>query len=61
MVEEKVCWLCNNGKKYATLEYGDTLYVRSSWDGGISFDYVEPVKFCPLCGTELKVESEEEE
>ena len=61
MKGEEVCWLCNNGEKYATLEYGDTLYIRSSWDGGILFDYIEPVKFCPLCGTELKVESEEEE
>lgn len=42
------------------IEYcqGDRLYDSSSWDGGIGFDYVEPINFCPLCGKKLKTEDE---
>lgn len=43
------CPLCVDGP----LEYGDTLYSWSDWDGGIGFDYVRPVRFCPLCGRKL--------
>ena len=35
------------------LEKGDTLYVSTSWDGGIGFDYINHIKFCPVCGKEL--------
>ena len=35
------------------LERGDTLYVERSWDGGIEFNYIQPIKFCPVCGKEL--------
>lgn len=42
-------------------EQGDTLYESSDWDGGIGFDYIRDIKFCPLCGRELFYESDEEE
>lgn len=35
------------------LEKGDTLYISTSWDGGIGFDYIHHIKFCPVCGKEL--------
>ena len=41
------CELCEN------LEYGDTLYMSSDWDGGIGFDYIRDIKFCPKCGRRL--------
>ena len=55
-MNEKRCRLCETGE----LEEGDTLYIMSSWDGGIGFDYVEPVKFCPLCGKKLKTQDGED-
>lgn len=39
-------------------EQGDTLYEMSSWDGGIGYDYVRPIKYCPMCGRKLKEEEE---
>ena len=42
------------------LEQGDTLYVMSSWDGGIGFDYIHDIKFCPVCGNKLPNEDESE-
>ena len=35
-------------------EQGDTLYESSSWDGGIGFDYIRNINYCPLCGERLK-------
>lgn len=32
---------------------GDTLYESSDWDGGIGFDYIRNIKYCPLCGRKL--------
>lgn len=32
---------------------GDTLYESSDWDGGIGFDYIRDVKYCPICGRKL--------
>ena len=46
------CDLC---KKYG-LEDGDTLYMSSDWDGGIGFDYIRDIHFCPVCGRRLKHE-----
>ena len=47
----------NNNKKCICEEYGleqgDTLYVSSDWDGGIGFDYIRDIKYCPICGKEL--------
>ena len=42
------------------LEQGDTLYVMSSWDGGIGFDYIHDINFCPVCGNKLPNEDESE-
>lgn len=42
------CEFCQNH------EQGDTLYEPSDWDGGIGFDYIRDIKYCPLCGAMLK-------
>ena len=34
-------------------EKGDTLYESSSWDGGIGFDYIRDINYCPICGRKL--------
>ena len=39
-------------------EQGDTLYESSDWDGGICFDYIRDIKYCPLCGRKLHLETE---
>ena len=44
------CNICEN------LEDGDTLYVSSDWDGGIGFDYIRDIKYCPVCGRKLIAE-----
>lgn len=41
------CEFCQNH------EQGDTLYEASDWDGGIGFDYIRDIKYCPLCGRML--------
>lgn len=46
--EEEPCYVCEN------LEEGDTLYKSSDWDGGIGFDYIREIKYCPVCGRRLK-------
>lgn len=45
---EKECVCKSEG-----LEKGDTLYVERSWDGGIEFNYIPNIKYCPVCGKEL--------
>lgn len=42
------CSFCRNH------EAGDTLYESSDWDGGIGFDYIRGIKYCPLCGRKLR-------
>lgn len=42
-----VCNVCTN------LIEGDTLYCMSDWDGGIGFDYIRNIQFCPICGRKL--------
>ena len=37
-------------------EDGDTLYEMGHWDGGIEFNYIEKIHYCPLCGKKLKKE-----
>jgi len=37
----------------ATHSIGDTLYESSDRDGGIGFDYIRSIKYCPLCGRKL--------
>ena len=45
MEENKKCVCKREG-----LEQGDTLYKYSSWDGGIEFIHIYPIKYCPICG-----------
>ena len=45
--EEEKCRFCEEH------EQGDTLYDAMGWDGGIDYQYVRPIKYCPLCGKEL--------
>lgn len=52
--EQEGCNFCRNH------EEGDTLYESSDWDGGIGFDYICDIKFCPICGSKLRGEEEEE-
>lgn len=52
-MDEKKC-VC----EYYELEQGDTLYVSAHWDGGLAFDYIRDIKFCPVCGKELPEERE---
>ena len=47
-----MCEFCQNH------EQGDTLYEPSDWDGGIGFDYIRDIKYCPLCGKKLNSEDE---
>ena len=35
------------------LEDGDKLYRSSDWDGGIGFDYIRNIHYCPVCGRRL--------
>lgn len=51
MDKEETC-IC----EYYSLERGDTLYVSADWDGGIGFDYIRDIRFCPVCGKELPEE-----
>lgn len=41
------CPVCKN------IERGDTLYSCSDWDGGIGFDYIRDIQYCPACGRKL--------
>lgn len=43
-----ICGFCINHSK------DDTLYEMSGWDGGIGFDYIKDIKYCPICGRELE-------
>ena len=47
-MDKEECFFCKNH------EPGDTLYEDSEWDGGIGFDYIRNIKYCPLCGRRLK-------
>ena len=49
---EEICEFCENH------EQGDTLYEHSDWDGGIGFDYIRDIKFCPICGKLLNDEED---
>ena len=46
--ENYCCEFCANH------EDGDTLYETSDWDGGIGFDYIRDIHYCPICGQRLK-------
>lgn len=52
--KKKLKYLENNDCTFCRgHEVGDCLYEPSEWDGGIGFDYIESIKFCPLCGKPL--------
>ena len=40
-------------EEYA-MEPGDTLYISADWDGGIGFDYIRNIQYCPICGKKLE-------
>lgn len=40
-------------------ECGDTLYESANWDGGVGFDYIRNIQFCPICGRKLYNEDAE--
>ena len=48
--EEQLSLDCNFCRQH---ECGDTLYESVYWDGGVSFDYIRDIRFCPICGREL--------
>ena len=48
--EIRYCEFCENH------EDGDTLYDMSDWDGGIEFNYIRNIHYCPICGKKLKEE-----
>ena len=35
-------------------EKGDVLYECNGWDGGVSYDFIENIQYCPICGSELR-------
>lgn len=47
--QKEPCWVCKN----LDLENGDTLYSRADWDGGVGFEYICNIKYCPVCGKKL--------
>lgn len=49
MTDKYGCEVC----RYHNLEQGDTLYRCVSWDGGIGYDYINNIHFCPVCEKEL--------
>lgn len=51
-MDDKKCPCC----EWYDLEAGDTLYISSDWDGGIGFDYIRDIKYCPVCGRKLPTE-----
>lgn len=37
-----------------SLESGNMLYQLSDWDGGIGFEYIHGIRFCPVCGRKIQ-------
>ena len=48
--EQRYCEFCEDH------EDDDTLYDMSDWDGGIEFNYIRDIHYCPICGKKLKKE-----
>ena len=44
----KSCKVCKS------LESGNMLYQLSDWDGGIGFEYIHGIQFCPVCGRKIQ-------
>lgn len=45
--QAKECKYCRE------LDADDTLYMANDWDGGIGFEYIRHIKYCPICGRKL--------
>lgn len=59
--KNKLAYLKDNNCQFCRdHEAGDTLYKSSDWDGGIGFDYINNIKFCPLCGKALYNDEKDE-
>lgn len=43
-----ICEVCEN------LEDGDVLYRSVDYDGGVCYEYIYDVHYCPRCGRKLK-------
>ncbi len=54
--EQKQGELCDFCSNYG-LEDGDTLYISADWDGGVAFDYIRDIHYCPKCGRKLTTQS----
>lgn len=54
-IVKRYCDFCQNH------EPGDTLYDRTSWDGGVGYDYINNIQYCPICGKKLKTWKERKE
>ena len=37
-------------------EQGDRLFEASDWDNGYGFEFVNDIKYCPICGKKLQDE-----
>ncbi len=55
--EQKQDALCDFCSNYG-LEDGDTLYISADWDGGVAFDYIRDIHYCPKCGRKLTTQSQ---
>lgn len=41
-------------KMCKSLESGNMLYQLSDWDGGIGFECIHSIRFCPVCGRKIQ-------
>ena len=55
MSNDKICEFC------LSHEAGDTIFDETSWDGGIGFDYIRNIQYCPICGKKLSGNDEEKD
>ena len=50
-VEKTNKCICQDGN----FEKDDTLFYETCNDGSIEFNYIRHIKYCPVCGSELKI------
>ena len=46
-------YMINNCRICDELEPGDTIYMSNSWDGGVGYEYIRDIQYCPVCGKPL--------
>ena len=46
-------YMINNCRICDELEKGDTIYMSNNWDGGVGYDYIRDIQYCPCCGKPL--------